>query len=257
MFFKKKPFVRFVNVMPGVELAHPVIKSQDAKFNWIRNASLDFKETTSNNVSQYNFGSVTRCPGLGQLFKTGFIITAPMDFLVTTDRTNLKEFKWNCTLKMIDDTYENPTYIGSHSYDQLAKFMPFRDDTLQTLVKVNTGWRISSSEDIVFLQMPIPYPDHNAFTASHGIIDASQQLEINVQLFWHKLDGTTIVKAGTPLCQLIPIPRHLAVDLIVETPTEEDKYVFKAWAYLAGKEFNRDFKSFMNASKKLLSRGRK
>lgn len=254
MFFKKKkPFVRFVNLIPGVEISHPVIRSQDYHHEWLRKAAVDYKEFLKNSdPAEYSFGSVNRCPGVGNLFKTGFLITAPVDFVIETSASDPYHFKWQCPMDLHQAGLPSD-YIGSHSYDQLAKFMPLRNDTLKCLVKVQTGWRISCSSDIVFLQLPIAYPDHNLFTAAHGIIDCNHQVEINLQLFWHNLNGKSLVKAGTPLCHLIPVPRELAVDLIVEPATDQDRYKFKAWNYLSQKEFRRDIKSFFENSKKLLS----
>jgi hypothetical protein len=120
------------------------------------------------------------------------------------------------------------------------------------MLKINTRWRASCSDDIVFLQMPVPYPEHTNFTAATGIFDFHQSPEINVQLYWHNLDGIHLVKAGTPLCMLVPIPRNFNIDLFVETATIEDRYKDSAWNYIANKEFNKDIKAFYETSKKLL-----
>ena len=160
-------------------------------------------------------------------------------------------FKWECPVNAV---FEGREYIGAHTPDQLADFMPMREDTLSTLIKLHTRWRMNSSPDIVFLQLPIAYPDHNLFTAAHGIIDNQTLLEVNVQLFWHKLNGKHLVKAGTPLCHIVPFPRDFVVDLRVETMTKEDRYVELAYEYLAKKEYHKDLKSFFGSCKKLLTR---
>lgn len=248
MFFKKKPFARFVNLLPGVEIAHPIVRANEIHPKWLREAAIDFKQRDASARPNEIMASTSRCPGLTEYFKQGFIVTAPMDFTITTtNKHDPFQFDYYGPVSL-----QNKPYIGSHHTPQLAKFMPMREDTHDWLVKVNTYWRINSSEDIVFLQMPIAYPDHNIFTAAHGIVDCQNYTEINVQLFWHKLNDTVLVEAGTPLCQLIPIPRNLAVDLIVERPTEEDKYISEAWAYLTTQKFKKDMKSFLAQAKKLL-----
>ena len=45
------------------------------------------------------------------------------------------------------------------------------------------------------------------FAAAHGILDPMQSHEINLQLFWNVLEGETLIRAGTPLAQYIPIKR--------------------------------------------------
>lgn len=251
MFFKKKkPFVRFVNLMPGVEHAHPVIKTQDMRVDWMRNAALDYKERASTYIPGTGMLSGTnRCAGILQLFRTGFIIPAPIDFSIATTKGDLEAFQWTAP---VNAQFQGHDYVMSHSASQLAKYIPFRQDTLHSILKINTRWRASCSDDVIFLQMPVPYPEHNSFTAATGIFDFHQSPEINVQLFWHHLNGVHMVKAGTPLCMLVPIPRDFNVDLIVETATMEDRYKDSAWNYISNKDFNKDIKAFYEASKNLL-----
>jgi hypothetical protein len=250
MFFKKKkPFVRFVNLMPGVEYAHPILKSSDYKWDWLRIAALDYKEQLKSIPADVMFSGTNRCPGINQLSKTGFIVTAPIDFTIKTKKDDDTAFKWAAPTNA---KFQGQDYIGFHGPNQLSKYIPFRSDTLKTLIKVQTRWRIFSSSDIVFLQMPIAYPDHTAFTSATGILDPEQSIEMNVQLYWHVLDGDVTVKAGTPLCQLVPIPRDFAVNFQVDTATEEDRYVADAWNYISNMSFLKDVKPFLEASKKLI-----
>ncbi len=254
MFFKKKnPWVRFVNAMPGAVLAHPIIRSQNYNFNWYKEAASNYKIRQQEYEKKPNgfLISTTRCPGLHQFFKSGFIVTAPLDFTIETRKDKPGLFKWECPFNAVFDGRE---YIGAHTPDQLSQFMPFREDTLSSLIKVHTRWRIYSSPDIVFLQLPIAYPDHNMFTAAHGVIDCQVLLEMNVQLFWHKLEGIHLVKAGTPLCHLVPIPRELSVDMQIDSYTKEDRYNEQAYEYLANVQWNKDIKKFYDSCKKLLGK---
>lgn len=251
MFFKKKkPWVRFVSGLPGVETAHPIIKAQGYSYDWFRSAAADYKNRQEifEKCPIGNLHSPSRCPGLHQLFKTGFIITNPIDFTITTTRGELNVFRWACSTYA---NYDGREYIGFHSNDQLSDFMPMREDSLNSIIKVHTHWKVYSSSDIVFLQIPIPYPDHNMFSAVHGIVDPILAFEINTQLFWHKLDGTHLVKAGTPLAQWIPIPRDLAVELTVSKMTEEDRYNSLSYNYFTKMNFHKDIKSFLSSCRKV------
>jgi hypothetical protein len=250
MFFKKKqPFARFINLMPGVEFAHPIIKSSDYKWDWMRAAAMDYKETMKTQPVDSRFSGTNRCPGIIQLNRTGFIVPAPIDFTITTTLEDNAGFHWSAPTNA---KFQGHDYIDFHGPNQLSRYLPFREDTLKSLIKVNTRWRVFSSPDIVFLQMPIAYPEHTAFTSAMGIFDPEQSIEVNVQLYWHILDGTTKIKAGTPLCQLIPIPRDFATELRVETATEEDRYVADSWNYISNMSFIKELKPFYEASKRLL-----
>ena len=81
--------------------------------------------------------------------------------------------------------------------------------------------------DLVFIQMPIPYWDEDRFTPPVGIVDPSYSYEINLQLFWHKVEeGEYLIKAGTPLCQWVPVHRSFLsnrnIDFHCETANEAD-----------------------------------
>ena len=72
-----------------------------------------------------------------------------------------------------------------------------------------------------------PYYDEDRFSVPTGIVDPSYSYEVNLQMFWHAVEpGEYLVKAGTPLCQWIPIPRQWLnnneFDVIVEDANEED-----------------------------------
>jgi hypothetical protein len=253
MFFKKKkPFVRFTNLMPGVESVHPIIQTKELRTDWIRQAALDYRDAVKNNTEvTKSFNTVSKCPGILGLFKVGFIVPAPIDFVITTrnDSNERGIFEWECP---VNYQLDNQPYIDGHSKDQLYNFMPFRQDTLSTVIKVNTRWKVSMSPDIALLQIPIPYPDHNIFTAVHGILDGDSSIEVNVQLMWHKKNEKVLIKAGTPLCQYIPIPKKLDVDLRIEQATDKDRYITSAWQYLCKKSYNRDGKTFKDQAKKLI-----
>ena len=59
------------------------------------------------------------------------------------------------------------------------------------------------------MSMPIPYPDSHVFTAAIGFLDGDYGPNfLNVQLFWHELNGEVFIPAGTPLCQYILIKKE-------------------------------------------------
>jgi hypothetical protein len=61
--------------------------------------------------------------------------------------------------------------------------------------------------------MPVPYNDDNRFTAATGILKTNNFW--NVQLYWHARPGKHIIKAGTPIGQMIAI-KNDTVDSEIE-----------------------------------------
>lgn len=249
--FWKKSFVRFVNLLPGVLEAHPIEKASEVKFNWLRETAKDFKRREKVTAPNEVTGSGSRCPGITEYYKHGYIVTAPMDFTVTTSTNPNDQPKvdWYGPRDL-----PGQPYVSFHSPNQLTDFMPVRTDTSRWVLKVNTFWRVNASDDVVLLQLPLGYSDQIDFTAAQGLIDPHWHTEINVQMFWHNLGETVLIEAGTPLVHLIPVPRSFALDLIQERPTEEDLYVNQAWAYVNSRKFKKNMKEFYSIAKSLLSR---
>jgi hypothetical protein len=254
MFFKKQTAVRFFNVVPGVEIAHPITLAKHQRYDWMTKAALDFKERDRNQKVPEKITGVNRCPGITGYLKTGFIVTAPFDFSIMTHEDDRVNFRWDASANIKEVNFE---YISGLGKNFMASFLPFRNDTLETLIKVNTGWRCVLPKDIALLQLPIPYPDHNVFTACSGLIDPDKYLELNVQLQWHHLDGVHTVKAGTPLCQLVPVPKELVLDLVVNKMTDKDEYLCRAHKYVITHNYKRDLVTWKNSVKSILDKLRR
>jgi hypothetical protein len=254
LFTNKKPTVRFVNLVPGVKEAHPIAPAKEFIPAWMKKAAGAYKEQCKvlGEGVAINNGSIINCIGLRKLFHTGYVVPAPFDFKIMPSDDKIS-FKWNSPIDPASfSDYIHEEYISKHTEDQLAEFMPFREDTLKSLVKVQTFWRIRATEDIVFIQIPFPYSDHNNFSASHGIVDPYDTPEVNVQLFWHNTKETVFVPAGTPLCQLIPVPRDYLANLLVEDATPEDYRINQGWKYIILHRFRKTIKQWNDASHKFL-----
>lgn len=238
--FKNKSYIRFVNEVPGVEDSYPIIPARQQKYKWFSAINKDV--TAHNNDSSVVDikGNTAKCPGIVDLIQLGYIVTAPFDFVIKTNGVK-DDFEWRMNIDpvMLNNDIKSP-YISIHTPEQLHNYSPARDDSLDVILKLNTYWRYVGSEDILLLQMPVPYPDHNMFTACHGIIDTNKYNEMKLQLQWHKRNGEHLVKAGTPLCQLIPIPRNFPIDLRVEEITEHDIRANKSYIFATMHRFAKD-----------------
>jgi hypothetical protein len=245
--FKKKCKIRFFSVVPGIEMVHPIIPARQYKFKWFAEALKKFKQQDSQTEGPWLVNGINRCPGVIDMLGQGFIITAPFDFAITTNSTNNSIFQWQAP-----DNGIGQEYISGHNPEQFAEFAPFREDTLRTIIKINTFWRYSGT--VKFLQLPIPYPDHNIFSAVPGVVNPDNYYALNIQLYWHKLDGTYLVKAGTPLCQFVPIPDDLDITLTVDQATAEDLYIDRSYFYLINHTYKKNIAVWKQAGKKILDK---
>ena len=74
------------------------------------------------------------------------------------------------------------------------------------LIKINTPWAVKVPRGYSMMLMPVAYADESRFTVMSGLIQSDlPAAPINVQMRWHVKEGKELIKAGTPLAQLILI----------------------------------------------------
>ena len=240
MFRKKKPKARFFSLLPAVHTLHPITKADKLDRTWTKAERDDYRDRLSrcpvgkileNNTPQYP-NSIGRCPAINSIMRTGYIVYAPADFKVHTNGDGH-------TILFTTTPFNPPSseYVVLHETDVTKWLMDSsKDKTVDQVVKINTTWRVQADDDVVFLQTKVPFVNETRFTAISGILDPRTAYEVNVQLFWHLMEGDTTVRAGTPLCCYIPISRKLLEDLDVSidvaTPTDyklEEEFIFTAY----------------------------
>tara|TARA_B100001113_G_scaffold86544_1_gene69122 strand:- start:120 stop:1013 length:894 start_codon:yes stop_codon:yes gene_type:complete len=252
LFKKKKKWIRFYSIQPGVEALQPWIPAGKLKRKWKTDALKKYysKDSTcpvmkvkrlwENKQAVLNgftgeenhedltglYQHAVTCPALSTLFETGYVMVAPADFVIKQNGDG-KDFAWVSQVMFNED---NPTYVKGHIAYQtegMRELVNPHAPVNETVVKLELPWRIQAHDDIVFLQIPIPYWDEKRFSIPTGIVDPRYSFEVNLQLFWHSIEeGEYLVKAGTPLAQWIPIERkylnNKEYDVIIETANEED-----------------------------------
>ena len=248
----QKPWIRFYSMDAGVAEFYPLYPSQKLKRQWRINALKEsyknksdcpvmaLKETFDN-LKMEDKGikeHAATCPAITQVMDSGWILPAPADFAIRPDKEK-GTFQW-----VTRQLFVGGKYVTSHierQTDGMRDLVNKAQPTLGQVVKLETPWRVMAHPDIVLLQIPVSYSDDKRFSAPTGIVDPSYSYEINLQLFWHALDGDEIVTAGTPLCQWIPIPRKWLdtkeVNVVIETANDADFKSETMMDYLKTKSF--------------------
>jgi hypothetical protein len=189
--WRRKQQIEFFNSEPSIIDNFPIIESKDLKLNWVKALKKDFQKAQNESL---NFQHLSRCPGIFDLFKYGYIIPLHKDLII---KPKGKEFDWKLPTKPQDDTFG----IDWLSADHVAK-PPW---TADFILKISTGWNVIVPKGVKFLILPIAYPDTFDFTSSIGILDPAIATHINFQMFWNYPNKETIIRAGTPLGHLIPL----------------------------------------------------
>jgi len=224
---EKRSYVRFYSLEPGVADIFPIVSSASIKRNFMLTEQLgDRPETLSSK----------NCPGIRKIISTGWIVPAPADFVIQTNGDGVS-MEWAEPYRFSKVSPGRDSYVSSHTRSQVEPLLDDPDTTLKTVVKLETPWRIEASDDVVLLFMPVTYNNEHRFQAAHGILDTKYGHVLNIQLFWKDMNAKTLVKAGTPLVQIIPVPRKslsLAnYDVVIEKFREEDLEKERAFNYAA------------------------
>lgn len=220
--WKKKSYIEFYSLQPGVCDIFPISKSSTLKRNFA-NVEESPTEPSSKN-----------CPGIKLVSSAGYIVPAPADFTIVTNNDGVS-IEWHEVYRFSKGDKGMEAYISIHSPYQSEPLIDDTSNTVRTVIKVETPWRFTASEDIVLLQLPVSYNNEDRFQAATGILDPNYAHYINVQLFWKKLNENVTIKAGTPLAQLIPISRKLLnlsnIDVTIRDADNRDLEKEKAFSY--------------------------
>lgn len=233
MLFKKfftkveQPYVRFYSLEPGVLDLFPIVSASTVKRKFMEDDQVgDMPETLSSK----------NCPGIRKVISSGWIVPAPADFIIQTNGDGVS-MEWKEPYRFSKISPGRDAYVSGHTRSQVEPLLDNPDTTLKTVVKLETPWRFEASDDIMLLQLPVTYNNENRFTAATGFLDARYGHTLNVQLFWNALNEKTLVRAGTPLCQLIPISKKFLslanYNVSIDNATERDKEKEQAFNYAA------------------------
>ena len=84
------------------------------------------------------------CPGIKQLCRTGYVVTAPMDFIIQTNGDGA-----SFSYEIPNQFSRHTNYISNHDPSQVMPLIDSPRDTLAHIIKLETPWRVRSSDDIV------------------------------------------------------------------------------------------------------------
>tara|TARA_B100002019_G_C21216566_1_gene572365 strand:- start:76 stop:795 length:720 start_codon:yes stop_codon:yes gene_type:complete len=231
---RRKP-IRFWSTLPGVKDVHPIYPAANL----------------TREMSKCPFAKLQRhaakCPALKQWGSTGFIVPAPCDFKIITNGDGVT-VDWQAPTLLDTDT----GFIGVHDDKQAKASAP--PHSMDVVIKIGTTWRSSTPRDLIFIQSPVLYNGEKRFTAATGLLDPTRVPQLNAQLYWHVMEGETLIEAGTPLMQLTPILRKSLRkwEYIVEDATPEDLSFENAINYNMSSKFEPSTPQVLKNNQKII-----
>lgn len=250
-FKKKKPIARWYTLEPGLDDVWPVLPSNQVDRPWRTTPGLDGSPATTR-----------RCPGINLITQAGWTIPVPGDFEVHTFGDGV-DFEFRESVRFKNEKYEDEAvYLGFHDASQTTPILNNSENTLGVALKVHTPWRVEIDPDYFLLQLPVPYVNESRFSVAPGILDPSYSHEINIQIFWHVMEGKTLVRGGTPLVQYIPIHKDAFMsnqfNFSVGEATENDRRLERSFNYSLRSIFQNEdnLKSRLNRVRKVVNKYR-
>lgn len=194
----------FYTFQEGLDQFAPVIPMSDLKIPWLSQSVAVYEKSSRNeNLGMKPPSATHRCAGIRDLLNTGWVLTAPADFIIKTFGDG-RNFEWKSRVSGHDMNLRGD-YINWFDYDLHSYFMELPDNMLRSVIKVSTPWNFKCPDGWGLMMVPLNYMNETRFEAAAGIIDPKKSNELNAVLYWKVLDGETRIKAGTPLCQFIPV----------------------------------------------------
>lgn len=197
--------LKFYSYLPDLTRDFPIQKASVKNWDWYQRM-LDHLRHMQRVSGKDGGLHVSKCPGIIDICNKGWVHYTYQDIEITTNGDGAS-FQWQSRVDQKSQGVMGSIigdYISYHVPSDFMMFAQFRRNTLQTIIKIVSPWFVVIPDGYCLMSLPIPYTQNLMFSAAPGILRGTQAL--NVQLFWHELDGTHVIPAGTPLCQYILLP---------------------------------------------------
>lgn len=202
--FRRSPKkIEFINEIEGVAQLMPMIPAKQISRPWVDRAHAHFAEIRKN-PDWRNSKTIhtARCPGIFTLQRHGWVLRTWQDIEIKTNGDGV-DFTWRSPTQIGGDA------VGFHPPEQLADYYgEWPSTALRTVIRINTGWRCIVPKGYYLMEMPVPLVEEHRFTTIPGYFSREAgPASMNVQLMWHVMNGTELIKAGTPIAQYILVPK--------------------------------------------------
>jgi hypothetical protein len=201
--FKKREIVFYGNY-PHVDKTNPIVKSLEIKRSWMKKAKEHFNEKLLNEKKYSSIASGHRCLGIQSLIEQGFVLKNEKEFAVETNGNDddIKIHTPNNTIPVGGES-DGFSFFSSNLLGDYTR----PKNAIKHMIKINLSWHLVVPKDVVILYLPFNYSDDDRFMGSSAILDPVFSSQVNVSLWWFARNSYEIVRKGTPLAQIIPIPK--------------------------------------------------
>ena len=226
--FKKRKIT--VDCFTSSKLVHDLFPIAPAKKHipeWWKRLPVSYPVEVQNTLRNSAL-TMKKCPGVIDLFTTGFILPLWTDLIVetTTEEDNLR-LMWQFATQ--DPTW----FINTSDYQQFVG--AFSGNFVQA--KITVPWFVREKTGVKFALTEPTWSinDPNSITIPPGVLDFKYQNNINVNFFVEKTNTRLHLEAGQPLAHLIPLSDN---DVEIKTHEVSNEEYQKMYQYAQPFQFS-------------------
>jgi hypothetical protein len=221
----KKPVVEFICRIEGVQEMMPIIPAKDLKHPWVLRALNDLAEKRKavDGVFLEKTAHISKCPGIFTMMRHGWVLRSWLDISIETYGDGVS-CAWATPINQRDALGVDAVEIRPRN--ELTQFLGAWDGAIDGTIKFNTPWDCKVPDGYMLLEMPLSYGDDARFEVLPGFILPEYGLiSLSPQVKWKVAHGKTLIKAGTPLAQYIPIKKEKIGMVMTTSLADRDKKV--------------------------------
>lgn len=211
--------IEFYSVIDGIDLAYPPIPISDVKMSWVEKS----QEALRNRIKQNSTDKTAThlCSGIRELTQLGYAITAWHDIELTTIGDG-SQYHWYVPGTNYGNYDENIKPVESFPAEIYGNHAVLPPQTLKTIIKIPTPWRVNMPKGWGLLTLPMHYADEDRFTQLIGILDPTRNPALHAVLYWHRLHEKVTIKAGTPLFYVVPVKIDDRLEVEIRSATDKE-----------------------------------
>lgn len=175
-------------------------------------------------IKHRNFATIRNCPGIEDVFNFGYTVYFPTDiFIDSTDKENIYWFAPNIEIPSLKKT--GLKYIDFNNIESTENFL-FPENSHKISLKINSLWGIKTENGYsIWISRPMFRSDLPLIPID-SIVDSDKfPLRAPVS-FFVKNNFKGLIKAGTPMYQVIPFKRENFKSKIIDVDIKDaEKFV--------------------------------
>lgn len=187
--------------------------------------------------------NVKSCPSFTDIYKEGFVIVAPHDYIITYDE---KTGNWSWKTPIVYKSFDVPNnreQVEIHSNNQMKGYLS--NNSIKAIFKIVLPLKVITPKGYSVRQAPVPYSSNKDFETMYGILRSDKVHEVNIQIGYKSKNKEILIKKGEPLCVYYPFKReNYKLNIVsIENKIMQKIYVNTSNLYSS---FNKKFKNIKN-----------